>query len=108
MLFRNILLLVSLALLSFNANSSMLYEYAAISDKSIFEVRNETVRENIIIDINNEEEWEYMIFTEDGLCVRMGILEKGKNKIPLKDMCKGEYFVYLSNGSQRYMEKVKN
>ena len=53
------------------------------------------------------EDWEYMIFTEDGCCVRMGILEKGKNKISLKDMCKGEYFVYLSNGEQRYMEKVK-
>lgn len=106
MLLRSILLIVSLTFLSFSANSSLLYNYSPVSEKSFFEVKKETVREKIIIDINNNEDWEYMIFTEDGSCVRMGILEKGKNKISLKDMCKGKYYVYLSNGSQRYMEKV--
>jgi hypothetical protein len=107
MLLRTILFSVSLTLLSFSANSSLLYDYSPVSEKTSFEVKKETVREKIIIDINNNEDWEYMIFTEDGCCVRMGILEKGKNKISLKDMCKGEYFVYLSNGEERYMEKVK-
>ena len=107
MLFKNILLFVSLTLLSFNASSSMPYDSALVSDKPAFEVKDETVRERIIIDIKNNEEWEYMIFNMDGSCLRMGILEKGKNRISLKDMCKGEYFVYLSNGSKRYMEKVK-
>lgn len=106
MLFRFILLLVSFILISFTANSSLLYEYSSVNEKSTFELKSQTVRERIIIDINNNEDWEYMIFTKDGSCVRIGILEKGKNKISLKDMCKGEYFIYLSNGNQRYMEKV--
>ena len=107
MLFRNILLFVSLTLISFNANSSSIIENVLSPDKPAFEVKDETVREKIIIEIKNNEEWEYMIFNTDGSCLRMGMLEKGKNKISLKDMCKGEYFVYLSNGTKRYMEKVK-
>ena len=106
MLFRCIVLSVSLTLLSFNASSSLLYEHTFVSEESAFEIKKETVREKIIIEINNNEDWEYMVFTEDGSCVRMGMLESGKNKISLKDFCKGEYFVYLSNGKQRYMEKV--
>lgn len=78
-----------------------------LPDEERFEIKNETVRDNIIIQLTDDEEWEYMIFTEDGSCVRMGILSKGKNKISLKNMCKGEYFVYLSNGVQRYMKKVE-
>lgn len=107
MRFKYIFWLISLMFLSSNANSSLLYENTLASDKTAFEVKDETVRERIIIDIKNNEEWEYMIFNMDGSCLRMGILEKGKNRISLKDMCKGEYFVYLSNGSKRYMEKVK-
>lgn len=107
MRFKNVLLIVSLTLLSFSAFSSNVVEDLFISDKPAFEVKDETVREKIIIDIKNDEEWEYMIFNTDGSCLRMGMLEKGKNKISLRDMCKGEYFVYLSNGTKRYMEKVK-
>ena len=69
-------------------------------------VSDTTINENIIIRLDLEDEWEYMIFTSEGNCIRMGMLEKGKNKISLKDMCKGEYFVYLNNGEDRYMRKV--
>jgi hypothetical protein len=78
-----------------------------LPDEDRFEIKNETVRDNIIIHLSDEGDWEYMIFTIDGSCVRMGLLSNGKNKISLKNMCKGEYFVYLTNGTHRYMEKVE-
>lgn len=106
-LFKNTLMIVSLTLLSFSAYPFDLDQNVLSPDKPAYEVKDETIREKIIIDIKNNEEWEYMIFNVDGSCLRMGMLEKGKNKISLKDMCKGEYFVYLSNGTKRYMEKVK-
>jgi len=106
-LFRNTLVIVSLTFLSFSAYPKNIIECVYSPDKPAYEVKDETIREKIIIDIKNNEEWEYMIFNTDGSCLRMGLLEKGKNKISLKDMCKGEYFVYLSNGTKRYMEKVK-
>jgi hypothetical protein len=65
-----------------------------------------TINEFVVIRLELEEEWEYMVFTADGNCIRMGILKKGKNKISLKDMCKGEYIVYLNNGSERFIRKV--
>lgn len=106
-LFTSIIILAAIITSSF-----FNYAFASLPDylppeEDKFEIREETQRENIIIQLKDDQEWEYMIFTEDGSCVRMGILEEGKNKISLKDMCKGEYFVYLSNGTQRYMEKVK-
>lgn len=101
------LILGAIILSSFFQNAYAFTTDSYLPEQDRFEIREETKRENIIINLNDDVEWEYMIFTEDGSCVRMGILEKGKNKISLKDMCKGEYFVYLSNGKQRYMEKVK-
>jgi hypothetical protein len=73
----------------------------------LYELKSETKKEQIILQLKAEGSWDYMVFSEDGSCVRMGLLEKGKNKISLKDLCKGSYFVYLSNGKQRFMEKVE-
>lgn len=97
----------AIILSSFFQNSYAISSDSVPPEEAKFEVKEQTQRQNIIIQLMDDKDWEYMIFTEDGSCVRMGILEKGKNKISFKDMCKGEYFVYLSNGTQRYIEKVK-
>ena len=73
---------------------------------AVFEIKQNSSKENIIIRLHEDAQWEYMIFTPDKSCIRMGMLKKGKNKISMKDLCKGEYIVYLSNGEERLIEKV--
>lgn len=75
-------------------------------EKDIIEIKSNTAREYIIIKLHDDEEWEYMIFTPDKTCIRMGMLKKGRNKISMKDMCKGEYSVYISKGEERIVTIV--
>lgn len=105
-IYKIILLAISITFstsLLLNASEKESYENKEIIGISVSDT---TINENIVIRLELDDEWEYMIFTSEGNCIRMGMLEKGKNKISLKDMCKGEYFVYLNNGHDRYMRKV--
>lgn len=105
-IYRIIILVVSITFstsLFLNASEKESYENKEIVG---IKVSDTTVKENIIIHLELVDEWEYMIFTSEGNCIRMGVLKIGQNKISLKDMCKGEYFVYLDNGEERYLQKV--
>ena len=104
---RSIRILFSMLFLSMFCFTSMASEATSTPPQdSSFSVKEKTVREKVIINISDDTNWEYMIFTEEGNCIRMGVLSKGKNKVSLKNMCKGEYFVYLTNGDVRYIHSV--
>ena len=59
------------------------------------------------IEVKDDQKWDMLIFNKEGKLIRLGLLDPGKNKVSLKDILPGIYFVYMSNGEDRWVKKIK-
>jgi hypothetical protein len=64
-------------------------------------------RDRLDIKLDDTENWDLLIFNCDGQLVRLGLLNPGKNKVSLSELSPGTYYVYMSNGDDRWVKKVK-
>jgi hypothetical protein len=64
-------------------------------------------RDRLDIKLDDTKNWDLLIFNCDGQLVRLGLLNPGKNKVSLSDLTPGTYYVYMSQGDDRWVKKVK-